>query len=102
MQARLFLYILKMKFEWDPDKNESNDRKHDISFEEASTVWTDERALIVPDPEHSFGEEREWIIGVSAWDHLMVVVFTQRGRQIRIISARPANRAEREGYVRQC
>ena len=56
----------------------------------------------MPDPEHSFAEEREWIIGVSAWDHLMVVVFTQRGCQIRIISARPANRAEREGYVRQC
>ena len=56
----------------------------------------------MPDPEHSFGEEREWIIGVSAWEHLMVIVFTQRGRQIRIISARPANRAEREGYVRQC
>lgn len=90
-----------MKFEWDPDKNESNYRKHDISFEEALTVWADDRALIVSDPEHSFGEEREWIIGVSAWERLMVVVFTQRGRQVRIISARPANKREREGYVRQ-
>lgn len=56
----------------------------------------------MPDLEHSFGEEREWIIEVSAWERLMVVVFTQWGRQIRIISARPVNKREREGYVRQC
>jgi uncharacterized protein len=96
-----FLYILKMQFEWDPDKNRRNDRKHGISFEEAATVWADAFALIVADPTHSVGEEREWIIGVSEWESLMVVVFTQRGDRVRIISARLANQRERDGYVGQ-
>jgi uncharacterized protein len=98
-----------MWFEWDPSKAEINRWKHEISFEEASTVWTDPHALIAADPLHSVGEEREWIIGVSEQARLMVVVFTQRGdglrptvgHRIRIISARPANKREREGYVRQ-
>jgi uncharacterized protein len=90
-----------MKFEWDPDKNGSNVRKHGVSFREAATVWTDEWALIATDLEHSVGEEREWIIGVSHWDNLLVVVFTQRGERIRVISARPATKRERERYVEQ-
>jgi uncharacterized protein len=96
-----FLYILEMKFEWDPDKNRRNYRKHGVAFEEATTVWTDTSALIVADPTHSVGEEREWMIGVSEWESLMVVVFTQRGDRVRIISARLANQREREGYVGQ-
>jgi uncharacterized protein len=100
-QVLSFLYILKMQFEWDPEKNQINYRKHDISFEEASTVWFDDCALIALDPEHSVGEVREWIIGVSEWENLMVVSFTQRGDRIRIISARPVNKRERDGYVGQ-
>jgi uncharacterized protein len=90
-----------MKFEWDPDKNESNYRKHGISFEEATTVWLDDFALISPDQEHSVGELREGIIEVSEWQILMLVVFTQRENRIRIISARAVNKRERDGYVRQ-
>jgi uncharacterized protein len=90
-----------MQFEWDPEKNQVNYRKHGISFEEATTAWFDDCALVVLDPEHSVGEQREWIIGASDWKNLMVVVFTQRGNRIRIISARPANKRERDGYVRQ-
>jgi uncharacterized protein len=90
-----------MQFEWDPIKTEVNRRKHGISFKEAATVWTDAFALIAPDPLHSVGEAREWIIGVSHRDHLMVVVFTQRGDRIRIISARPPTKRERDGYVEQ-
>jgi uncharacterized protein len=90
-----------MQFEWDPEKNQSNYRKHGISFEEALTVWFDNRALIALDPEHSVGELREGIIGASDWKNLMVVSFTQRGDQIRIISARPVNNRERDDYVGQ-
>ena len=90
-----------MRFDWDPDKNAINQRKHGIAFEEAATVWTDSWALIAPDPTHSVGEEREWIIGVSYQERLMVVVFTQREDRIRIISARPVTQRERAGYVQQ-
>jgi uncharacterized protein len=100
-QLLSFLYILKMQFEWDPEKNQSNYRKHGISFEEATTVWFDEWALVSPDREHSVGELREGIIGVSEWQTLMLVVFTQRENRIRIISARAVNKRERDGYVRQ-
>jgi uncharacterized protein len=90
-----------MKFEWDPDKNESNDRKHGVSFEEAMTVWFDEWALISPDQRNSVGELREGIIGVSKSQILILVVFTQRENRIRIISARPVTKRERDGYVGQ-
>ena len=90
-----------MKFEWDPDKNELNDRKHGVSFEEAMTVWFDEWALISPDQSNSVGELREGIIGVSKSQILMLVVFTQRENRIRIISARPVTKRERDGYVGQ-
>lgn len=76
--------------------------RREVPFRAAATVWTDERALMALDPEHSVGEIREWIIGVSDWDNLLVVVFTQRGERIRIMSARPVTKREREGYVRQC
>jgi uncharacterized DUF497 family protein len=88
-----------MKFEWDANKQQQNKQKHRISFEEATTVWTDPFALIAPDPTHSIIEKREWIIGKSYKSRVLVVVFTMREETIRIISARPANKSERKKYV---
>ena len=88
-----------MKFEWDANKQQQNQQKHKISFEEATTVWTDPLALIAPDPIHSIIEKREWIIGKSYESRILVVVFTMREETIRIISARPANKLERKKYV---
>ena len=87
-----------MQFEWDDNKAKSNQKKHQISFEEATTVWTDTLALIAPDPEHSLTEEREWIIGESYQGRLLVVVYTMRGDIIRIISARLATKREKKQY----
>ncbi|MFN4775399.1 MAG: BrnT family toxin [Pseudanabaena sp.] len=88
-----------MKFEWDENKQQQNQQKHRISFEEATTVWTDPFALIAPDPTHSIIEKREWIIGKSYESCILVVVFTIREETIRIISARPASKSERKKYA---
>jgi len=87
-----------MRFAWDDNKARSNATKHKVSFEEAATVWTDPLALIAPDPEHSTSESREWIIGTSYRQRLLVVVYTVRGETTRIISARTATRNERKRY----
>ena len=55
-----------LSFEWDENKNRSNQAKHNVSFEEAQTVFYDERALVIDDPEHSQDEERFIILGMSA------------------------------------
>jgi uncharacterized DUF497 family protein len=88
-----------MRFEWDANKQQQNQQKHKISFEEATTVWTDPLALIAPDPIHSIIEKREWIIGKSYEIRVLVVIFTMREETIRIISARPASKSERKKYV---
>jgi uncharacterized DUF497 family protein len=90
-----------MQFEWDFNKEKINRKKHQISFKEASTVWTDPLALIAPDPEHSLTEEREWIIGESYQCRLLVVVYTMRGDIIRIISARLATKTEKKQYEQE-
>lgn len=87
-----------LEFEWDKNKYEINIKKHRIFFEEASTVWMDSLALIAPDPEHSWQEEREWIIGESYKGRLLIVVYTIRNDKIRIISARSATKNERRQY----
>lgn len=87
-----------MRFEWDDNKARANATKHKVKFEEASTVWTDPFALIAPDPEHSLGEAREWIIGTSYQQRVLVVVYTEKGQSIRIISARKATKSERRRY----
>jgi uncharacterized DUF497 family protein len=85
-------------FEWDPNKAASNLRKHGIRFEEALTVFADPLSLSVPDPDHSLREQRFLLLGRSADDRLLVVIHADRGERIRIISARPATRRERETY----
>ena len=89
---------MSLAFEWDDSKARSNRRKHGVSFEEAATIFGDPLSLTIEDPEHSVGEERFVIIGESARSRLLVVVFTERGDRIRIISAREATSREARDY----
>ena len=87
-----------MEFEWNSNKAESNYEKHNVSFEEAATVFNDLLSVTFPDPDHSIGESRYVIIGVSRSGQLLVVSHTDRGEKVRIISARKATRQERRFY----
>lgn len=81
-------------------RTQSIRKKHDVSFEEASTVFYDENALLISDPDHSDSEERFIILGMSAAANLLVVChcFRQSETVIRIISARKATRTEANQY----
>ena len=85
-------------FEWDDKKARLNKRKHEVTFDEALTVFGDLLSVTVPDPGHSIGEERLVTIGLSINNRLIVVVHTDRDDIIRVISARRATRHEREHY----
>lgn len=87
-------------FEWDDNKNETNKKKHKISFEEAKTVFYDADALVIDDPEHSIEEERFIILGLSQKANLLVVCHCYRASEtvIRIISARKATKNEARQY----
>ena len=87
-----------MKFDWDPRKARGNLRKHGIDFNEASTVFADTLSITIPDPDHSEDEERWVTIGLSNRKRLLVVVHTEEGETIRLISARPADRLERRKH----
>jgi uncharacterized DUF497 family protein len=87
-----------MQFEWNPDKAESNYEKHQVSFEEAATVFNDLLSITFPDPDHSVGESRYIIIGMSRFGQILIVSHSDRGEKIRIISARKATRQERRFY----
>lgn len=88
-----------MRFEWDPAKAESNLRKHDVSFDEAVTVFKDPLAFIFDDEAHSEEEHREIIIGMSSLRRMLLVCFVERVQGIvRIFSARPATRQEIKDY----
>lgn len=95
--------MAELRFEWDERKNGLNKRKHGVSFEEAQTVFFDDQALLIDDPDHSQGEERFLLLGLSAALRTLVVChcYRQKDEVIRIISARKANRAEREEYHRR-
>jgi len=86
------------RFEWDPVKAAANQRVHGVSFEEASTVFGDPLSQTTADPDHSGRESRYLLLGISTWQRLLVVIHTERGESIRIISARKATRAERQQY----
>jgi uncharacterized DUF497 family protein len=85
-------------FEWDHAKAEANLRKHGVSFAEAITAFGDALSLLWPDPEHSRGEERYLVMGLSAAQRLLVVAFADREPKTRIISARLATKRERRLY----
>ncbi len=85
-------------FEWDPPKAISNLEKHGVSFDEACTVFKDPLSFTIDDPLHSSDEERFVIIGMSYKVRILVVVHTEKGNNIRIISARKATKKERNYY----
>jgi uncharacterized DUF497 family protein len=87
-----------LTFEWDSDKAAQNLKKHGVSFEEASTVFADPLSLTIPDPLHSEVEDRFVMNGLSHRGRQLVVVYTERGERIRIISARAATPRERKIY----
>ena len=87
-----------MKFEWDERKARSNRRKHGISFEEAASAFEDWESITVPDPEHSEGEARFYLIGMSNRGKLVVVCHTDRMDVTRIFSAWQANARQRRQY----
>ena len=89
-----------MRFLWDPNKNLANIKKHKISFEEAKTVFYDDNARLIPDPEHSVTEERFIILGITNKLRLLIVVHTYKENDdvIRIISAQKATKAESKYY----
>ncbi len=91
-----------INFEWDEDKNKSNIKKHKISFEEAKSVFYDERARLIYDPEHSDQEDRFIILGLSQKLRELIVSHCYRSEKeiIRIISARKATNSEKESYWR--
>ena len=87
-------------FEWSARKASENKRKHGISFQEAKSAFLDENARVIADPEHSDDEERFILLGLSVQLRLLVVVHCYRESDgvIRIISARKADRSERQQY----
>ena len=87
-----------LTFERDSNKAGSNLAKHGVSFEEATTVFGDPFSITIPDPAHSQAEMRFVILGRSHQGRLLVVIHTERGDNIRVISARRAGRRERKDY----
>ena len=89
-----------LRFEWDQSKAAANLRKHKVSFEDAQTVFSDERARLIGDPDHSEDEERFLLLGLSSSLRLLVVAHCYRasGNVIRIISARKATVDEQNDY----
>ena len=85
-------------FQYHQRKALANWRKHRVSFAEAETVFVNELALIHDDPDHSQDEAREIIVGHSAVDRLLLVVFVEYPDHVRIISARKTTSFEREDY----
>lgn len=92
---------MALEFEWDAAKAAGNLTQHGVSFAEAQGVFSDSLALEIPDPAHSDEEERWIAVGRSYRDRLLVVVFTERGEVIRLISARVATTSETRRYEEQ-
>jgi uncharacterized protein len=90
-----------MQFEWDRQKAKNNIKKHRVSFDEAVTIFYDPLSASFHDPAHSIGEDRFIIIGHSSHGRLLVVSYTERGKTIRIISARTATALERKRHESQ-
>ena len=87
-----------MRFEWDPQKADSNQKKHGVSFQEAASVLGDVLSITYPDPDHSARERRFITVGMSRLGRVLIVAHTDRRGNIRIISARKTTRQERRYY----
>ena len=93
-----------LQFVWDARKARVNTKKHGVSFDEAQTVFLDESALLLGDPDHSEDENRFLLLGVSARLRLLVMChcYRESDSEIRLIMARKAERNEREQYKERC
>ncbi len=89
---------MKLDFEWDEEKAKINFKKHGVSFEEAITVFLDPFSITMLDPDHSEDEERYVDLGISDKERVLVVIYTERRSNIRIISCRKAASSERKLY----
>jgi uncharacterized DUF497 family protein len=89
---------MKLGFEWDEEKARANLKKHGIDFDEALTVFHDPFSITMPDPDHSIDESRYIDIGSSEKGRVLIVVYTERGANIRIISCRRAIPSELRLY----
>jgi hypothetical protein len=89
---------MALRFRWDSRKAAANLQKHRVSFDEATTVFDDPLSVTIPDPDHSVGEQRLLLLGASNRGRLLVVAHAERKDSIRIISARRADRQERQTY----
>jgi uncharacterized DUF497 family protein len=89
---------MELTFEWDEEKAKANLRKHKVSFDEAIAVFSDPFSITILDPDHSLDEQRYIDIGISDKGRVLVVVYTERGVNMRIISCRKATPAERRLY----
>jgi len=89
-----------LRFEWEEKKNAANRRKHGVSFEEARTAFLDDNARVIPDPDHSEGEDRFVLIGLSISLRVLIVCHCYRQTEeiVRIISARRADQNEIRQY----
>ncbi len=89
---------MRPSFEWDAGKARENQRKHNVGFPEATSIFLDPLSITVPDPQHSLAGQRYIAIGLSGQGRLLVLVYTEQGGKIRVISARKATSAERKRY----
>ncbi len=87
-----------MNYEWDVAKADANFRKHKVHFADAVAVFADDQALTIDDPHEA--ERRFITLGMDAFARILVVVYTWRGEDVRLISARKATASEREQYLR--
>ncbi len=92
--------MTRVSFEWDENKNQTNKRKHGVSFDEAESIFADENALLIHDPDHSADEDRFVLLGLSGKFRMLVVCHCYRSSDeiIRIISARKADKDEEQQY----
>jgi hypothetical protein len=93
--------MTSVRFSWDNRKNKTNQKKHDVSFEEAQSVFFDENAIEYFDPDHSDEEHRFLLLGISYRLRILVVCYCLRKSEseIRIISARKATKKEQKAYT---
>ena len=89
---------MTLRFEWDDEKARNNLRQHEVSFEEAQTVFEDPLATVRINDEHSALEGREVIAGTARSGRLLLVSFTRRRDTFRIINARELTKSERQAY----
>ncbi len=92
---------MALTFEWDENKSKRNLKNHGVDFDEAKTIFNDPFAITIDDTDHSVAEERYLDIGISSTGRMLVVWYTERNENIRIIGCRRATRYERKIYEKK-